>query len=316
MTIKQAMAAEFTEVSLDDMEKFLKRSFRVLRPKRVTDRGEVVYVLHLGKFVGVKILTSIRPGSGVGADVGQDAIRVGLISLKDGGPLERLKNGKFPIVKRTQNWRDSLKDRIEDCIETYEDKEDYWEQWAETRNKSKPSTSIPKETEEDYDDIDERKHDQGFKAPHPADLQRLEAYLKNMTKATWVSYGLARLTGLDDVPKDLSVFDAKMVDAMIKDLLAAWKSQQTQKDLKQYDPDRMRGDITPPQAKFLRVLLRGITQSEWNAISGENITGRENPPDWKGVESLTKGQASKLIDALKSRGGRRYADAMTEMWKR
>lgn len=315
MTTKQAMAATFTEVSLDDMEKFLKRSFRVLRPKRLSERGEVIYMLHLGKFVGVKIFTSIRPGSGVGADVGQDAIRVGLVSLKDGGPLERLKGGKFPIVKRTQNWRDSLKDRIEDCIETYESKEDFWENWAETRKRQdSPRQSEPTHEPVVKDPDPDRDDDRD--PPNPSELKRLEAYLKNMSKATWVSYGLARLTGLDDVPSDLSQFDAKMVDAMIKDILAAWRTQQTQKEVNRFDPDKMRGDITPPQTKFLRFLLKGITKDEWESIGGEKLTGRSDPPTWQSVESLTKGQASKLIDALKSRGGRRYANALQLMWKR
>ena len=118
------MAAQFTEISLEDMERFLKRGFRSLRPKKGEVRGEVYYDLFLSPNVAIRIWTSVKPHSGMGADVGQDAIRVQLWGVKSRRPL---KKGKSPIVKRTQNWRNSLQDRIEDLIEEYEDKEDYWE---------------------------------------------------------------------------------------------------------------------------------------------------------------------------------------------
>jgi hypothetical protein len=130
---KIAMAATYTEVSLEDIEKFLRRSFRVLRPHQGVTRGEIHYDMELGRFVGIRVWTSVARGRESGAGVGADAIRVGLISLKDKGPLEK---GKLPIVKRTQNWRDSLKDRIEDAVEKYEEKDEFWEQWAETRQRS------------------------------------------------------------------------------------------------------------------------------------------------------------------------------------
>lgn len=118
------MAAQYTEISLDDMERFLKRGFRSLRPKKGEVRGEVYYDLFLSPNVAVRIWTSVKPHSGMGAGVGQDAIRVQFWGVKSKRPL---KKGKSPIVKRTQNWRNSLQDRIEDLIEEYEDKEDYWE---------------------------------------------------------------------------------------------------------------------------------------------------------------------------------------------
>jgi hypothetical protein len=64
------------------------------------------------------------------------------------------------------------------------------------------------------------------------------------------------------------------------------------------------------------MLLRGITQQEWDQIGGERITGRDEAPDFRGVDFLTKSQASKLIDVLKTRGGRRYAAATALLWKR
>jgi len=133
------MAAQFTEISLEDMERFLKRGFRSMRPKKGEVRGEVYYDLSLSPNVAVRIWTSVKPHSGMGADVGQDAIRVQLWGVKSRRPL---KKGKSPIVKRTQNWRNSLQDRIEDLIEEYEEKEDYWE-GSGGREPEAPGTGTP-----------------------------------------------------------------------------------------------------------------------------------------------------------------------------
>lgn len=124
------MAATYTEVSLEDMDKFLRRAFRTLRPKQGEQYNEYYYDLKLGPYVGVRVWTSVQKHSGQGAGVGSDAIRVQFVSLKDKRPLEK---GKAPIVKRTQGWRTSLQDRIEDLIEKYEGNDEWWENWAETR---------------------------------------------------------------------------------------------------------------------------------------------------------------------------------------
>lgn len=131
--------ARYTEVSLDEMDKFLRRAFRALRPKQDASRNEIYYDLKLGRFVGIRVWTSIGSRSETGAGVGSDAIRVQFISLKDDKPLEK---GKAPIVKRTQGWKNSLQDRIEDLIEKYEDNDEFWESWAETRRR----VDTPKET--------------------------------------------------------------------------------------------------------------------------------------------------------------------------
>jgi hypothetical protein len=123
------MAAQFTEITIEEMDKYLKRAFRALRPKQNQKHSEYYYDLTLGPFVGVRVWTSVTR-AGVGAGVGSDAIRIQLISLKDERPLEK---GKAPIVKRTQGWKNSLQDRIEDCIEKYESNHEFWEGWAETR---------------------------------------------------------------------------------------------------------------------------------------------------------------------------------------
>lgn len=128
------MAAKFTEVTLDDMERFLKRGYRVLRPKKGESRGEVYYDLNLSdNKIFVRVWTSIKPRSGTGADVGQDAIRVTMITR---GGKALMPKGK--IVKRTQNWRTNLQDRIDELLEVYESKTEYWKGRQQSRDEEAP----------------------------------------------------------------------------------------------------------------------------------------------------------------------------------
>jgi len=118
---KRAMAATYTEISLEDMEKFLKRAFRALKPTKGAHRGELVFDLHLSPTTGIRVWTSIAQHGTTGAGVGDDAIRVQLYSFSKGRSLVP---GKAPIVKRTQGWRDNLKDRVEAYLEAYDSKEE------------------------------------------------------------------------------------------------------------------------------------------------------------------------------------------------
>lgn len=122
---RQAMAAQYTAITEQEMKTSLQRAFRALQPTFHVMRGEMVADLALNdqKTLGVRVWTSIT-GAGSGADVGTDAIRVQFYNFATGRPLL---TGKAPIVKRTQNWRDNLKERIEDIIEMYDSREAYWE---------------------------------------------------------------------------------------------------------------------------------------------------------------------------------------------
>ena len=120
------MAAKYMHISLEEMQKFLFRGFRALDPVVFKLQGEVAVDLALNdaKTLGIRVWTSIPADSTHGAAVGADAIRIQFFNFKNGHPMER---GKAPIVKRTQNWRDNLKDRIEDVVEKYDSEEEYWE---------------------------------------------------------------------------------------------------------------------------------------------------------------------------------------------
>lgn len=122
--MKRSGAATFTEVSLQEMETYLKRAFHSLKPSEGLFRGEITYELHLSDNVAVRVMTSVHRGREQAAGVGADAIRVQLVSTKLNRPL---KSGKAPIVKRTQGWKNNLRERIEDEVSDYYEREEYWE---------------------------------------------------------------------------------------------------------------------------------------------------------------------------------------------
>ena len=126
--VKKGMAAQFTVVTLEDFLQFFRRGYGPLRPTKGEWRGEVYFDLHLSPAVVVRVFTSVSSRGGEGAGLGQDAIRLTLCSTR-GFPLVT-RDGKWPIVKRTQNWRDNLRDLIGEHIEMYSDKESYWDDRA------------------------------------------------------------------------------------------------------------------------------------------------------------------------------------------
>lgn len=134
------MAAQYTEVTLDDMERFLKRAFHALRPKQGIQNREYYYDLALSRSVVIRVWSSVQQSSGSGAGVGEDAIRVQLMGATTKRPLQK---GKAPIVKRTQGWRNSLQNKIEELIEVYEESADYWDGRGEIPSNSQPQAPQP-----------------------------------------------------------------------------------------------------------------------------------------------------------------------------
>lgn len=124
----------YVEVTLKEMDTFLKRGFRALRPEQGSFRGQVTYDLSLSPSVVIRIYTSIMQ-SGYSAGAGGDSIRVVFLGVKSEKPLV---SGSF-LVKRTNSWRNTLQDKIEDYIEMYEEKAEYWDQ----RGSSVPGSKGP-----------------------------------------------------------------------------------------------------------------------------------------------------------------------------
>jgi hypothetical protein len=190
------MAATFVEVSHEDMARFLTRAFRALKPTKGVQYSEIYYDLHLGESVAIRVWTSVKTGSGVGAGVGEDAIRISLISSKNGKPLVA---GKAPIVKRTTNWRNSLQDRIEDYVELYDEKEESFESSAAQDRKP-----------EGYDSH-----------PTPKQISFLLSLLKSCGEQTWRAsfanqFGIDWLPQEEDLQKMTLKEASKLIDTLVK----------------------------------------------------------------------------------------------------
>jgi hypothetical protein len=133
---KQAMSEDtkgvrFVEVTLEDISKFILRSWRALRPKQGTEKREIYYDLALSANVAIRIWTSIGVGRDIGADIGSDAIRIQILAKKGGKSWPLTEKGvKAPTVRRTKGWKDNLQERVEDYLELYEEKEAVFEALA------------------------------------------------------------------------------------------------------------------------------------------------------------------------------------------
>jgi hypothetical protein len=117
MTTKKGMAATYVEMTLQEMEQYLNRAFRVLHPKQGADRGEIYFDLHLSPTAGIRVWSSVPQHGTTGRGVGVDPIRVQFFNFRKNKPMIP---GKAPIVKRTQGWRDNLRERIEEYMELYD----------------------------------------------------------------------------------------------------------------------------------------------------------------------------------------------------
>ena len=116
-------AATYVNVTVEDIEAFLRRAFRAYKPlKRGVFKNEVFIAMPIDNWARIEVMTAVSAQAVSGRGVGEDAIRITLLGPK--GPLHRAKF--FTRVHRTQNWRDNLRERIETALEYYEDKITEW----------------------------------------------------------------------------------------------------------------------------------------------------------------------------------------------
>jgi hypothetical protein len=173
--LRKKAAAQFTPPTLEEMSKFILRSWRALRPKQGTERREVYYDLGLSENVIIRIWTSIGAGQETAAGVGSDAIRIQILAKKGGRSWPLLK-GKSPIVKRTQGWKNNLQDRVEDYLELYEEKEAVFEAQATGVPVRTPAPDQDKgDPEEEEREQEEREEAQQQPTPEPERNDRPEA---------------------------------------------------------------------------------------------------------------------------------------------
>lgn len=134
-----AAGDRYVEITLEEMKTFLERAYHPLHPKQGRVQGEIVFDLSLSDnhAIFVRVYTSLYAGTGVGKSSGSDSIKVVLLSDKGNALAPKSK-----IVMRTKNWRSAVQDRVEDYLEMYEAKVDYWK---ERRLKSEKTKGRPRE---------------------------------------------------------------------------------------------------------------------------------------------------------------------------
>lgn len=173
--VKEAMAATYVEVSLEDVEKLLKRSFHATRPKQGKRGGIYYYDLKVGDNVAIRVWSSVSARSDMGRGVGESAIRVHLVALRTGRPLEA---GKAPIVKRTQNWRTNLQDLIEEKLELFEEKEEYWESRASGASPAQAEEAFERAVDEDGEGDDGPEHEEELQSAEPRMLDEIASWAR------------------------------------------------------------------------------------------------------------------------------------------
>jgi hypothetical protein len=223
MRLKKAMAAEYKEISIGEMDVFMKRAFHALHPKRAQFSGIYYYDLRLSSVVAIRVWTSIGVRSESAKDSGEGSIKVRLVSRKDNKGLEGKKEA---IVKRTQGWRDNLTDRVETLIEKYDERAEWWDKWAETRSRGDDADRAYQReeqggkldrTEEERAREEDGEGDEGPSEPAAPPVKQYDAgrmqggitdpqinflrvLMRGMTQGRWEAAGAPKITGLDEPP--------------------------------------------------------------------------------------------------------------------
>jgi hypothetical protein len=133
------MVATYTLINKKEFHDFIKKIYRGYKIKEIHIYGEYVYDIFLDDNVAVRVYSSIQ-GHDVSARVGDDAIRCVLFGTKINKPINKKSAGT--IVKRTQNWKHALLDRIYAFIEEYHDHKDFYDDLASASSSNKTSDDI------------------------------------------------------------------------------------------------------------------------------------------------------------------------------
>jgi len=306
------MAARYTEITLEEMDRFFKRAFRAMRPKRDIDRDEYVYMLKLSKNVALRIYSSIME-SGVGAGRGQDAIRLVLYGSRIRRPLVK---GKAPIVKRTQGWRNSLHKQVETAIEKYDENETYWEERA--------GGPTPEEKQEARKKEGKPTISTGYLKVKPLVLSILEEVGNSGDT-------ISLFRDKEDLSK-VVVFAKESLDPydLIKDLARAFSAKGIKPqaargkalalDLKDVEGEPGAPSLSPQsnppsdkQVNYAGKLLKRMGQGAWGAAEDLDWPRKyksPTPPDEPKLRSMDKRDVSQLISDLINNGYgfQRYAD--------
>lgn len=216
------MAAVYTKFSLDDIERFLKRGWRAMRPRKGVQR-EIFYDLSLGPNVFIRVWSSIYPNETLVRGKERRPMRVQLLAGRLGGKGQPLTGKKrAPTVKRTQNWRGTLQKRIEDYIEQYTDDESKFE-WIGGKRKEEEAAEeaapTPKPTTRPPATTPARRS--GIPYATQPQINYIQGLRRRASQEDWE--GLAERYDLSDSPTDeelesVSKSDASRIIGALKDM--------------------------------------------------------------------------------------------------
>lgn len=150
----QRVAANAVPVSLSDMDRVIRRAFRATNPKAEKSRwGEIVYTLTPDTDDPtnvIRVQTSIFEGQQA-REAGEDSIRITLMNTRTNRPIA----GKVQRVHRVENWKDNLRKRIEEALETFEviaeDREKARQQGTVREDQEKFRQERPQEAQSERD---------------------------------------------------------------------------------------------------------------------------------------------------------------------
>jgi len=120
---RQGMAgAVYTEASLQEWDTFFKRAFHALHPRQGNSMGEVTYDLFLTPKIGIRVRTTVPTEGAQTRKSGADVIQMIMYDFGKNRPI--MPRNMILKVKRTQNWRDGVRDRIEKYMEMFDEHEE------------------------------------------------------------------------------------------------------------------------------------------------------------------------------------------------
>lgn len=115
-------ASTYTPFTLLELDQFIKRTFRGLRPVRREGSSDYFYDLYLSPSMKVQIWTSIYKGEDSVKDKTRPPMKVIFMGRRQG----RL-NPEDIRVLRVEKWRDNLRKRVEEFMELYHNDPDGWD---------------------------------------------------------------------------------------------------------------------------------------------------------------------------------------------
>jgi len=128
--------ATYTKFTLDELDQFLRRSFRALKPVRKEGTTDYFYDLYLSQGIKIQVWTSIYKGDTEVKGTRRPPMKIVFVGRR--GRIGPPKSDEI-VVLRVRGWKDNLRERIEELVELYHVDPDGWDagtkQWDQAEYK-------------------------------------------------------------------------------------------------------------------------------------------------------------------------------------